>query len=253
MSPHTLLDVARGYLAGGFSVIPLAARGKKPALDWKEYQRRKPTDAELVKWFYRAERNLGIVTGGISGGLTVVDFDTVSGWENWLAEDWSRWLIPTVTTSHGKHVYVKTKIPCGNRRFHDRDVDLRGEGGYVVAPPSVHPDGTTYIWSMANWYRLPEFSSINDLGFQSVAVVSDPTERLSTVDMTPREILSFVLHGTYEGNRDRKAYYAAMRCRESNLPRERAIELVTAGLSRSNPDRDPRKWAEEKVRSAYGN
>ena len=137
MSAHTLLDDARSYLAGGFSLIPLEARGKKPALDWKVYQERRPTEGELVRWFYRTDRNLGIVAGRISGGLTVIDFDTHEGWEEWIREDFDRWLIPTVTTGKGHHVYVRTEIASGNRRFHDRQIDIRGEGGYVVAPPPL--------------------------------------------------------------------------------------------------------------------
>lgn len=254
MSTSTLLDAARSYLGGGFSVIPLEARGKKPALEWRTFQSRKPAESELVKWFYRSERNLGIVCGGISGGLTVIDFDRESAWEAWIEEDTTRWLIPTVTTSHGKHVYIKTEVPCGNRRFHDRGIDLRGEGGYVVAPPSVHPDGTTYIWSMANWYKIPKFTSINDLGFPSVQIIEPPSREGVAVlpGGMPREIISFVKHGTQPGNRDRKAYFSAMRCAEHNVPRAQAVEFIAAGLSRSNPDRDPRQWAEEKVRNAYG-
>lgn len=253
MSTSTFLDAARSYLGAGFSLIPLEARGKKPALEWRAFQSRKPTEAELVQWFYRAERNIGLVCGGVSGGITVIDFDSVPAWEAWIEEDTTRWLIPTVTTSHGKHVYIRTEVPCGNRRFHDRRVDLRGEGGYVVAPPSVHPDGTTYIWSMANWWKIPKFGDISELGFPSVQAIESPKrEALNMLGGIPKEIVSFVYKGTYPGNRDRKAYYAAMRCAESGVPYSAAVSLVASGLSKSNPDRDPQQWAEEKVRSAYG-
>ena len=251
MSTSTLLDAARSYLVGGFSVIPLEARGKKPALDWKVYQQRRPTESELVRWFYRSERNLGLVTGRISGGLTVIDFDDERGWNDWIAEDFDRWLFPTVTTGKGKHVYVKTEVPSGNRRYVSRNIDLRGEGGYVVAPPSVHPSGHDYIWSMANWWKIPTFRSIEDLGFEHPLAPSQPTPAKTVAGM-PKEIYSFVMHGTWPGNRDRKAYYAAMRCRECGLGWEQAVSLVAEGLSKSHPDRDPQQWAREKVRNAYG-
>lgn len=253
MSPSTFLDAARSYLGGGFSLIPLEARGKKPAMDWRAFQTRRPLETELVQWFYRAERNIGLVCGGISGGLTVIDFDRESAWEAWIEDDTTRWLIPTVTTSHGKHVYIKTEIPCGNRRFHDRGIDLRGEGGYVVAPPSIHPDGKTYLWSMANWWKIPTFHSIEELGFPAVRIIEPPAkEDKQMFAGIPKEIVSFVYKGTYEGNRDRKAYYAAKRCAEYGVPRAAAVSLVASGLKHSNPDRDPEQWAEEKVRSAYG-
>jgi len=254
MPTSTLLDAARGYLVGGFSLIPLEARGKKPAMDWRTYQSRRPTESEIVRWFYRSDRNVGIVCGRISGGLAVIDFDSEPAWEAWIEEDTTRWLIPTVKTSHGRHVYIKTTTIPGNRRFHERGIDIRGEGGYVVAPPSTHPDGSIYHWSMANWYSIPLYASINDLGFPSVQII-DPPSRETPAQLPggmPREIISFVKYGTQPGNRDRKAYFSAMRCAEHNVPRAQAVEFIAAGLSRSNPDRDPRQWAEEKVRNAYG-
>ncbi len=140
------LQAARDYVANGFSVIPVLPHGKKPAFSWKEYQQRLPHDEELVGWFGNGTQyNIGIVTGDVSG-LAVVDLD--SGQAVAFAKDHNIQPSPMVKTGRGFHVYYKTKD--GIRNFQQRDdlpdIDLRAEGGYVVAPPSVHESGRSYEW-----------------------------------------------------------------------------------------------------------
>jgi len=155
--PSPTLIAAREYVASGISVIPLYGpdepvgqpvdkRGKRPAINsWKEYQSRLPTDAELVEWFSDGTCNIGIVTGELSG-FTVVDFDTDDAIANAKAMGFP--VGPTVRTAKGIHGYCKYED--GHRNFQKRKdlpgVDLRGEGGYVVAPPSIHATGVPYEW-----------------------------------------------------------------------------------------------------------
>lgn len=148
----------------GFSVIPLR-RDKKPLLVWQEFQTRLPSDEELEDWFLRRwpDANLGIVTGALSG-LVVVDADGEAG----LA--WIKQHLPVtgvyVRTGRGWHAYFRH--PGGNVRNRGRiapEVDIRADGGYVVAPPSLHACGTAYAWlftpGLGGWddlelYRLKE-------------------------------------------------------------------------------------------------
>src|SRR5262249_41187879 len=83
-----VLHIARELLARGLSVIPVPRadgvrfNGKVPALCWREFQARLPTEAEVSDWFGSKPTNIGIVTGAISG-LVVVDVDSpeaVSWW-----------------------------------------------------------------------------------------------------------------------------------------------------------------------------
>ena len=148
----------------GFSVIPLR-RDKKPLLVWQEFQTRLPSDGELEDWFLRRwpDANLGIVTGALSG-LVVVDADGEAG----LA--WMKRHLPVtgvyVRTGRGWHGYFRH--PGGTVRNRGRiapEVDIRADGGYVVAPPSLHACGTAYAWlftpGLGGWddlepYRLKE-------------------------------------------------------------------------------------------------
>ena len=266
----TTLEAATQYLSAGLSVIPLGARDKRPAFrylphdsvtdkpKWDEFQRRLPTPEELVVWFAQTDNNIGIVCGPISDGLVVVDFDRIESYDEWCESDMTRWLMPTVETAHGRHVYVRVKDEInGNHHNSSRMIDLRGAGGYVVAPPSVHPTGWVYRWVMGQWTNLPVVSRLDDIGLPQAIFLRTPlpVDRASPLRRgeqgMPMSIWSFVAHGTYIGNRDRKAYIAACECRDAGVPAELAAEWISWGLERSQPDRDPVEWAREKVRNAY--
>ena len=144
----------------GFSVIPIELNSKKPAIKWEEYQKRKPTEEELKKWFIENKYNIGIVTGSISG-IAVVDLDSKE------AIDFSRQnkfpKTPCVKTGKGYHLYYKYQD--GVRNFQKRpdlkDIDLRADGGYVLAPSSIHPETKKpYEWKTLpgeiDYAELPE-------------------------------------------------------------------------------------------------
>jgi len=141
---NSVLEMAYEYISRGYSVIPLEPRGKKPIIKWQEFQERYATREELNTWFENTRNNIGIVTGRISG-ITVLDCDTPE------AEALARKLgmPPTysVKTGKGRHFYFEYEP--GTRNFQKRDdlpgIDLRSDGGYVVAPPSVHPNGSIYM------------------------------------------------------------------------------------------------------------
>jgi len=140
------------YLARGWSVIPVEPRGKRPLVAWLEFQDRRPTAAEVAGWFGRwPEANLGIVTGVVSG-LVVLDVDAGHGGAQSLAglESAHGPLPRTITVATGgggRHLYFSH--PGGivhNKVGLAPGIDLRGDGGCVVAPPSLHPSGRRYAW-----------------------------------------------------------------------------------------------------------
>ncbi|HOA84239.1 MAG TPA: bifunctional DNA primase/polymerase, partial [Thermodesulfovibrio thiophilus] len=69
-------DYAKFYVETlNFSVIPISTNNKKPVIEWKEYQNRKPTIEKLKEWFIKNNYNVGIITGKISN-IVVVDLDS---------------------------------------------------------------------------------------------------------------------------------------------------------------------------------
>ena len=98
----------------------------------------------MREWFAHADRNVGIVTGAASG-IVVVDVDKPE-----LIDTLGLLpSTPTVRTGKGLHLYFKHPgRPVANKVGLLSGVDLRGDGGYVVAPPSIHPNGASYEWNV---------------------------------------------------------------------------------------------------------
>jgi hypothetical protein len=148
-SASPLLAAALDYARRGFSVIPLRARSKKPALpSWKEYQSRRATEDEIRAWWHSSpQANVGVVTGAISG-IVVLDIDGEEGIKSLALLPESQLLkTPTVKTGKGCHAYFRH--PGGSVRNFARKLpglDLRGDGGFVVAPPSIHESGAEYAF-----------------------------------------------------------------------------------------------------------
>ncbi|MGE5089911.1 MAG: bifunctional DNA primase/polymerase [Candidatus Levyibacteriota bacterium] len=146
---------ARAYLARGWSVIPVESRGKRPRVAWTEFQHRLPAQAEVDQWFRRwPDANIGIVCGRVSG-LVVVDVDPRHGGERSLRELERAFgplprSVEAATGGGGRHLYFAH--PGGtvtNRVGVAPGIDLRADGGCVVAPPSVHASGRRYAWVAA--------------------------------------------------------------------------------------------------------
>ncbi len=143
---------AAEYLARGWSVLPLRPRDKRPLIAWEPLQNARPAAAEVAGWFERwPNANVGIVTGEISN-LIVLDVDPKHGGDSSL-ERLERQFGPVPATVEaatgggGRHLYFAH--PGGlvrNRAGIAQGIDLRGDGGYIVAPPSTHPSGGRYAW-----------------------------------------------------------------------------------------------------------
>lgn len=141
----------------GWSLIPLRPRDKRPALpSWAVYQHRPATYTELAEWFGgEAGYNVGIITGAASG-IFVVDCDSPAAL-TWAADH----LPPCdlrVRTAKGLHLYFpysgdrvignKSRVTVAGQVL---EIDIRGTGGYVVGPGSVHPSGHVYTREGGAW------------------------------------------------------------------------------------------------------
>lgn len=154
---RTLLDWAKLYVSRGFSVIPILAGEKKPLVPWIEYQKRMPTEEELKRWFTSGINNIAVVTGSISN-LAVVDIDTEEGKQEITKYIPETIVTPTVTTPRGgQHLYFR--FPSETVRNNAGKIpgcDFRGEGGYVLVPPSRNGDKKQYIWSVDILHSVEE-------------------------------------------------------------------------------------------------
>jgi putative DNA primase/helicase len=146
---NEIMEAALCYASWGWSVIPISRTSKKPLIAWKKFQTRLATEEEIRTWWTKwPNANVGIATGTVSG-LIVLDVDSSDG----LMEIEQHGGIPATAkakTGKGHHYYLKH--PGGVIRNFARKLpgcDLRGDGGYVVAPPSIHESGVLYEWEVA--------------------------------------------------------------------------------------------------------
>ena len=140
-----LLDGALQLARRGARVFPCLPRGKVPLVPHGCLDA--TSDARTIRrWWARwPGANLGLATGG---GLLVLDVDPRHGGDAGLA---ALEALPAtreaLTGGGGRHLYLRATGPvrCSAGRLRP-GLDVRGEGGYVVAPPSVHPSGALYRW-----------------------------------------------------------------------------------------------------------
>ena len=150
----TALDEALRAASRGWSVIQVKPRDKTSLGSWKERQRVRATNEETEAAFHaNPGAGLGFVTGAISG-LVVLDIDPDSGGKqsmNDLVQQFGAMpQTPAVRTGGGGFHYYFEYPEAGLRNSAGKlgnGLDIRGDGGYVVAPPSIHPNGNRYDWA----------------------------------------------------------------------------------------------------------
>jgi hypothetical protein len=139
------IEAALKYRELGLSVIPVG-RNKKPLVKWEPFQKNRADETQIKAWFKKKEHaNIGIVTGEISG-ITVVDSDSEQAYNllnEFLPDTFST---PTAKTPKGKHFYFRYSPKFSNAVRLVSDIDIRNNGGYVVAPPSSNGIGKDYEW-----------------------------------------------------------------------------------------------------------
>jgi hypothetical protein len=142
MAGNATVTTATSYRERGWSPIPLKIRSKEPKLSkGHPFLSRKATDEEFARFDFR--HNVGIVTGKVSGVIVLDDDD---GGATLKENGWNIPATPTVRTKRGHQYFFR----CPDEGFPTFDVseklEVRGDGAYVVAPPSVHPSGHVYEW-----------------------------------------------------------------------------------------------------------
>jgi hypothetical protein len=168
----SIMVAALRFASLGFWVVRLKERSKVPDIkDWSLTGKTK--DPELIRRWFRERplANIGIVCGN---GLVVIDIDDRDdGAVNWLTfvgehgPNGELGVMPltAVTPRRGLHLYFR--VPVGvkikNRMSFIPGVDIRGDGGFVVAPPSVHPNGERYAWGTKDFATRERFTANDDI------------------------------------------------------------------------------------------
>ena len=241
---NNFCQAAYDYLQRGFSIIPVRP-DKKPFISWAEYQKRKPTEEEIKLWWAKwPKAMIGIVTGEISN-LFVVDCDTQEGFDAVQRLIPDSLITPMVRTPRGGwHFYFlypgKLTIAAGVMP----GVDIRGEGGYIVAPGSINTDGKTYTWQ-------------ERLNLDDVALAPLPNELLSALLINNESTLYESRNNCYastenmfdNGRRDNDLFHVANILTKGGMPSDE-IAQVLEHLIISWGEKPDSKWIEDKIESA---
>lgn len=149
-----LAAAAVAYTLWGWSVFPLRPRSKEPLTAHGVHDASSEPQVVAAWWAEWPQSNIGLDV--YRSGLVVVDLDPARGgvetWEKLCGE---YGLPPYATTcsrtgSGGLHLIYRAPLGLTMRNSNDKlgpGVDVRGRGGYIVLPPSVHPTtGKLYTW-----------------------------------------------------------------------------------------------------------
>jgi hypothetical protein len=134
----------------GFRVFPVIERDKRPATRHGLNDATRDERRIVRAWSARPHLNVGVKTGQESG-IVVLDVDGDDGWDSLMALQDQHEDLPdtlSVTTPRGgQHFYfVHPGYPVRNSAgLLGYGLDVRGDGGYVLAPPSVGPNGSEYV------------------------------------------------------------------------------------------------------------
>lgn len=139
----TMMEWALYYRNLGWSPFPVG-NDKKPLVKWELYQREIPSEEQIKQWWtYNPNAAIGIATGNVSG-IVVVDVEA-GGKINDLPKT-----IISRTGGRGYHYFYKYPGRLVKNAVRLKPLtDIRGDGGYVVVPPSMHKSGNRYEWNVS--------------------------------------------------------------------------------------------------------
>ena len=193
MANDSMMQAALEYAEHGLAVFPLAPRDKFPIYNGG-YKIATTDPVKIGSWWRKnPDANIGIATGKMSGGVFAIDLDVdenkgINGYDTIL--DWQREndelpdTAGTITGRGGYHWLYRSNSPIKTRAGILPGIDIRGDGGYIVAPPSIHPNGNAYEWEQS----IDEFgiASANETVMAFLAVgQSGDAESFTVPDIIP--------------------------------------------------------------------
>lgn len=145
MEETDLLGAALKYREKGWSVFPVKPGIKKvPYVQWEPYMREIADEAKIRGWWEKwPDARIGLATGSISG-VIVLDIDDEKGEEFLKGKE----LPPTccARTPRGRHLYFEYPGFYVHNYAKVNGLDIKGDRGYVILPPSSHHAGKEYEW-----------------------------------------------------------------------------------------------------------
>ncbi|MFO7553820.1 MAG: bifunctional DNA primase/polymerase [Desulfobacterales bacterium] len=226
-----------------FSIIPIRKDNKKSLVKWTDFQKRRATPEEIREWWQKwPDAMIGIVTGSISG-VFVIDCDTEEGYQAIQKYIPDSLLTPLARTPRGGwHLYFifSNGMKLATRAKVIPGVDVRGEGGYIIAPPSVNGTGKTYAW-------------VEGLSIENIPPVQAPEALYNIISIYKHKEeggpTSNPLHFFSKGRRDDDLFHAAHCMIKGGCEVPFASHVLNILAKNATPP-FPEKEADAKIQSA---
>lgn len=268
---NALLNAALKYLEYGWAVVPLHSvsegvcscrdgaecgrnTGKHPRIKgWRQWENLPTAEAIRGWWEQWPGANVGITTGHLSG-VVAIDIDDPNGFMQLQAEHGTLPDTAVIETGNGEHLLFRSpaaSLPNSVKKLAP-GIDVRGEGGLIVAPPSLHYSGKRYEWAvklrpaaLPSW--VPELLKQSKLE-QQPEVVKDKTTPYGQAVLNGE--LAKVVQAPSGAHND-TLFQSAVRVYE--LVKAGHIDRVSAteALMRAAMPRAPQHEAESTLRSAW--
>jgi len=243
------LKAALKYQQMGFSVIPVKPDKKPCLMTWAEYQKNKPTEDTIKKWWNTwPDANPAIVTGEISN-IMVVDVDSDQG-----LDELNKLIPETLATPIAKtpgggwHYYFAYRNGLPNKARVFSDCDIRTDGGYIIAPPSIGENGKPYAW-------------LDGLSIAEASPAAMPERLYNNMHLSTRgehnntAITTLTNHNKHnisfkQGNRDETLFHIANCLVKGGMVKANLLDCLYFIGSNCNPP-FPEKEILAKVESAF--
>lgn len=214
----TNLDHALEYAESGYSIFPIEPDTKRPLVKWREFQNRIASEEEITKWWTMwPDALIAMATGSLSG-FVVVDCDNETALNAALALGFGS---PCrVKTRRGTHLYWKHPQDGEHHGNHQggnpgsdwppiSGLDFRGDGGYVLIPPS-----RGYEWSLElDLDDAPTWKRWSAAGYEAPTKPErdDPARfTFENLDLTPIQITKYDMMSEWDR--------AAQHIRDNDFP-----------------------------------
>lgn len=246
----SLLDSALTYAARGWPVVALHTPinggcscgkatcdsvGKHPRWDAQLLPsglKSATTDPGVIKvwWTLWPDANVGVVTGS---DIWVLDVDPQHGGDLSLEGLIAQYgtlpeTIEAITGGGGSHfLFTRPAVGIRNRANFAPGLDTRGDGGYIVAAPSLHQSGKHYEWRLS-----PDDTVLADAPQWLLDLVvrqaAAPPPQSSTNGhaVLPKRTLNYIVFGAQKGDRNNELYHAAQQCYAAGYTQAEADQML---------------------------
>jgi hypothetical protein len=221
---RVMIKTALALAAKGLFVFPLWPGTKQPRTE--HGCKDATTDPFVITGWWEPEPALNIaVATGAASKVFVVDIDGLDAEAELSKLEAANGELPATVesiTARGRHIWFQYPVDRQVKNTASKiapKIDTRADGGYVLVPPSLHPSGKRYTWSVDS---ASTFAAAPDWLIEKIAA---PISRGTALQTPPSEWRELVGNGVAEGARDCSAARLA-----GYLMRRRIDPYVTLGL-----------------------